>query len=81
MKATVVVDNISAEGLKGEWGLCIYIEYRGKKILLDTGASPLFVQNAKALNLSIEDVDIGVLSHAHYDHGNGICTFLEMKKK
>lgn len=81
MKATVVVDNISAEGLKGEWGLCIYIEYRGKKILLDTGASPLFVQNAKALNLSIEDVDIGVLSHAHYDHGNGLGTFLETNKK
>ena len=39
MKATVVVDNIGNDELKGEWGLCIYIEYKNEKILLDAGAS------------------------------------------
>lgn len=39
MKAIVVVDNISNNGMKKEWGLCIYIEYQDSKILLDTGAS------------------------------------------
>ncbi len=46
MRATVLVDNLEHNGLKGEWGLSIYIEYRDKKILLDTGASGLFAENA-----------------------------------
>ena len=33
MKATVVVDNIKSADIPGEWGLCIYIEYAGRKIL------------------------------------------------
>lgn len=57
MKATVLVDNIAANGLAGEWGLSIYIGYRDKRILLDTGASDLFLKNAGKMGLSIEDVD------------------------
>lgn len=38
MKATVIVDNKKSEDLKGEWGLCIYIEYDGQNILLDAGS-------------------------------------------
>ena len=75
MKATVVVDNIKNMGIPGEWGLCIYIEYNGKKILLDTGASTLFEQNASALNIALDQVDMAVLSHAHYDHANGMEAF------
>ena len=77
MKATVVVDNIKSADIPGEWGLCIYIEYAGRKILLDTGASDLFVSNAAKLGLPLEDVDMAVLSHAHYDHANGMKAFFE----
>lgn len=42
MKATVLVDNIGENGIKGEWGLSIYIENDGTKLLLDTGASSLY---------------------------------------
>ena len=48
MKARVLVDNIGFDNMKGEWGLSIYIETDDKKILLDTGASSLFVQNAES---------------------------------
>ena len=48
MKATVVVDNRGNGILSGEWGLCIYIEYGEKHILLDTGASDLFVQTQRS---------------------------------
>lgn len=75
MRATVVVDNKPTSGLTGEWGLCIYIEYEGKNILLDAGASDLFVKNAERLGLRLEDVDAAVLSHAHYDHANGMEAF------
>ena len=81
MKATVLVDNISNGGLCGEWGLSIYIEYEGKNILLDTGASDLFLKNAKELGKEIEDVDYAVLSHAHYDHSDGMDAFFKHNEK
>lgn len=81
MKATVIVDNISADSIKGEWGLSIYIEYGDKKILLDAGASNLFVENASKLNISLKDIDYAVLSHAHYDHANGMRQFFKINDK
>ena len=75
MRATVLVDNIAADGLCGEWGLSLYIEHAGHALLLDTGASPLFCENAAALGLDIAAVEFGVLSHAHYDHANGMEAF------
>lgn len=81
MKATVVVDNISNENLAGEWGLCIYIEYIGKNILLDTGASGLFLENAKKLGIDIQKTDYAVLSHAHYDHADGMRDFFRINDR
>ena len=77
MKVTILVDNVSHNGIPGEWGFSAYIEHKGKHILLDTGASDLFLENAKKLGLSIADVDYAVLSHAHYDHSNGLACFFE----
>ncbi len=81
MKATVIVDNIGNEQVKGEWGLCILIEYEGKKVLLDVGGSGLFAENMEKLNLSLEELDYAVLSHAHYDHADGMRTFFEKNHK
>lgn len=81
MRATVLVDNRKNEKLRGEWGLCIYIEYEGRKLLLDAGASPLFAENAKALSLSLQEVDMAVLSHAHMDHANGMEAFFRENAK
>ena len=77
MKATVVVDNIKGCGLSSEWGLCIYIEYGDKVVLLDTGASELFVKNAEELGLDLAEVDFAALSHGHYDHANGMRAFFK----
>ncbi|MCI8417014.1 MAG: MBL fold metallo-hydrolase [Lachnospiraceae bacterium] len=77
MKAWVLVDNIPQPNLPGEWGLSIYIEYNGTNVLLDTGASRLFLKNAQKLGKSIEAVDYGVLSHAHYDHADGMRAFFQ----
>ncbi len=80
MKATVLTDNISCGDLKSEWGLSIYIEYNGKNYLLDTGASGLFYENAQKLNKDITKIDYAVLSHAHYDHADGMEKFFEINK-
>ena len=81
MKATVLVDNIGCPGIQGEWGLSIFIEYSDLKILLDTGASGLFAENARQMGLPLDQVDFGVLSHAHYDHADGILCFLKENSK
>lgn len=81
MKISVLVENSLAEGaaqVRPEHGLSLFIEHRGKNILLDTGASGLFAQNAEALGIDLRSVDSVVLSHAHFDHGGGLARFLEV---
>lgn len=81
MRAVVLVDNIGNALAKGEWGLSIYIEHRDKRILLDTGASGLFVENAHKYAVPIEKVDYAVLSHGHYDHSYGMRDFFRVNPK
>ena len=77
MKIAVLADNTDGFGLKGEWGLSLYIEYRGRTVLLDAGLSGLIAENADRLGLDLAAVDYAVLSHAHDDHANGFTTFFE----
>lgn len=82
-KITVLVDNKRDrnKGLGSEWGLSLLIEYAGKRILLDTGGSDLFIKNMKKLGMNVSDVDYAVLSHAHCDHANGIPAFFSHNTK
>ena len=80
-KITIVVDNKSFDNINGEWGLSVYIQYAGKKILLDAGASNLFLENMKKLDIDVSDIDYATLSHAHYDHANGFPAFFDNNDK
>lgn len=75
VKATVLIENNRTDKLYGEWGLSIFIENSGRKVLLDTGASTLYADNAELLGVNLKEVHYAVLSHAHYDHGNGMESF------
>lgn len=55
-----------------EHGLSLYIEYADEKILFDTGQSDLFLKNAEKMRVNLSLIDFVVLSHGHYDHGNGL---------
>lgn len=81
LEMTVLIDNVAAEPLVGEWGLSILITADDRSILLDTGASHLFAQNAERLGIDLNSVDTGVLSHAHYDHADGMDTFFSLNRK
>lgn len=81
MKATILIDNIPDGECLGEWGLAIYIEYENHKILLDCGTTGDFVLNAEKLGIDLSTVECGVLSHAHYDHSDGMGRFFEINKK
>ena len=78
---TVLIDNLASEPLAAEWGLSILITLDDRKILLDTGAGYHFAQNAERLGIDLADIDIGVLSHAHYDHADGLDTFFTLNRK
>lgn len=77
MNVRILMDNHAAESFAAQWGLAVWIEDKGRKILLDTGSNGDFVQNAEKMGLQIKDVEFGVLSHAHYDHGDGMEAFFE----
>ena len=71
MKITVLNDNAPGRDCLAEFGLSYLIE-SDKKILFDTGATNVFLQNAMKLNITLDDIDAIVLSHGHWDHGNGL---------
>jgi len=72
MKISVLTENQPGKVTPAEHGLSYLIEADGKKILFDTGQSDLFLRNAASMNASLEGIDAIVLSHGHFDHGNGI---------
>lgn len=82
MKIVTLFENrtISKE-FKNKHGLALYIETSKHKILFDTGTDKTFADNAVKLGVKLEEVDIAVISHGHYDHGGGLKTFLELNKK
>ncbi|MFC2086942.1 MBL fold metallo-hydrolase [Bacteroidota bacterium] len=71
MKLTVLNDNIASRTCGAEFGLSYYIEEK-IKILFDTGPTDIFLKNAKILNKNLHETDYIVLSHGHWDHGNGL---------
>lgn len=78
---TVISDNIAVENMKGEWGLSLLVEYGDKKLLVDVGSSDLFATNLEKLGFDIKDIDYASLSHAHYDHANGMPRFFKDNDK
>ena len=75
MRVTTLIDNRPAPQLTAEWGLAFWIEYQDKHILLDTGGGENFARNATALGIYLSRADFAVLSHAHWDHADGLPAF------
>jgi len=74
MKLQVLMDNCTLTGrrLLGEPGFSVYLEDGDLRLLLDTGASGVFLENAEALGLSLDGLRYVVLSHGHHDHSGGL---------
>jgi 7,8-dihydropterin-6-yl-methyl-4-(beta-D-ribofuranosyl)aminobenzene 5'-phosphate synthase len=68
----LVEDTVHEPRMRAEHGLSLYIDAGGFRILFDTGASALFLGNAKQLGLRLDNLDALVLSHNHYDHTGGV---------
>lgn len=82
MRITALAENTSSRPEIGaEHGLSLYIEAAGRKILFDFGQTGLFAENALRLGIRLEEVELAVLSHGHYDHGGGLNRFLELNRQ
>jgi 7,8-dihydropterin-6-yl-methyl-4-(beta-D-ribofuranosyl)aminobenzene 5'-phosphate synthase len=81
-KVTVLSDNRKLdETLESEHGLCVFLDTGKFKILLDTGASGLFIQNAERLGIDVREIDYVFISHGHADHIGGLIPFMEINSK
>lgn len=80
MKVVFLVDNHDFAEFRGEWGLSVYIEHNGHRYLLDAGQSSRFAKNAEKLGVALDQVECAVLSHAHYDHADGMGAFFRANK-
>ena len=81
-RITTLVENcVYGRKLQAEHGLSLYVEAGGNVVLFDTGASDLFIRNARLLHCDLQRVDYLVLSHGHSDHSGGLEAFLEINKK
>lgn len=72
---TTLIENTSNQPtptLQAEHGLSLYIEHPEATILFDTGQSGDFLTNAKLLGKDLTTTDYVIISHGHYDHGNGL---------
>lgn len=79
---TVLSDNRKLdEKLESEHGLCVFLDTGEFKILLDTGASGQFIQNAERLGIDIREIDYVFISHGHADHIGGLKSFLDVNEK
>ena len=93
MKWTVLSDNRSNERLRvgdgtsgisrlsTEHGLSILLETERHRILLDTGASDVYIKNAEQLGVDLSAIDYVFISHGHSDHAGGLRYFMEQNQQ
>ena len=82
MKWTVLSDNRSCDAtLETEHGLSILLETDKNRILLDTGASDVFIRNAMQLGIDLSTVDYVFISHGHSDHAGGLKHLMKINDK
>lgn len=83
MKIVTLIENENSSDhsdLSKEAGLSLYLETDNKKILFDTGSSGAFADNAEKLGVDLSEVDMVVISHAHFDHTGGLKRFFQINK-
>lgn len=77
MVVKVLSENTEHGVFKGEHGLSLFVEFKNKNYIVDTGSSDLFAKNAELMGVDLSSVEKAFLSHAHYDHSTGFPVFFE----
>jgi len=77
VKITILVDNQAASGLTAEHGFSLLIETGEMRLIFDTGQGDALPVNARALGIDLNQTDMLVLSHGHFDHTGGISRVMQ----
>lgn len=72
MTVSILADNSPGNYTAAEHGFSCFVEHDGKRLLFDTGQSSLFLENARIMGIDMTAVETIVLSHGHFDHGDGL---------
>ena len=78
LRLVVLTENAASGKYLAEHGLSYYLDCE-TPVLFDTGHSDVFLKNAKKLHIDLDKVKTVVLSHGHWDHGDGL-RFIDHKK-
>jgi 7,8-dihydropterin-6-yl-methyl-4-(beta-D-ribofuranosyl)aminobenzene 5'-phosphate synthase len=81
IKITTLSENSATNEYLAEWGLSMFIEADGLKVLFDTGSGVAAVHNARLMGIDFKQVDKIVISHAHHDHTGGLRDVLRIMRK
>ena len=71
---------VTAIDFQNQGSIVYLIQLKDKKILIDTSSkenSKELVQSLKKLNILPRDIDLVILTHAHYDHIENLNLFLK----
>ena len=80
---SVLVENMAGSAptldapVLGEWGLSLFIDTDQHRILLDTGAGNVLINNARAMGIDLAKTEALVISHEHFDHTGGLEKLLQ----
>lgn len=72
MIISILTENKPGLNTSAEHGLSYLIEHDGQRLLFDTGQSNIFLKNARVMGIELKNTDCIVLSHGHFDHGDGL---------
>jgi len=89
VQITVLIEDSNSSAkpqLKAEHGLSYFIKAKiddGEvTVMMDTGTTPeSLLHNVDAMGINLQDADMIVLSHGHYDHTGGLIAALKRMKK
>lgn len=81
MRIINLVEDTKGNHCLNEHGLSFYIETDRHKLLLDSGATDMFMHNADLLGIDLTQTDTFILSHGHYDHAGGLTAFAASNPK
>ena len=72
VELTVLCDNHAQGELQAEHGLAFWMDAPELQLLFDTGSGQTLAQNAAQLQIPLDECQMVVLSHGHYDHTGGL---------